>query len=150
MSFVLDMSDVQGGFDALPAGRYHVAVTDWDNAEVQNEGKLPAGTPGINWEFTVQEGEYEGRKLWTNHWIHPKTLGFLKAMLKNLSKDGEPLYSEEDLESDNFELDADEVVGAEAIAVVTVRAYQGEDRNNIKRFTQLTEGTDTPTSSMLP
>lgn len=78
---VIDMSDVSSAsFDTLPAGWYHLAVTGSEIRRTQNANRLPANTPGINWEFTVQSGPYEGRKTWNNTWIHPNTLGFLKTL----------------------------------------------------------------------
>lgn len=143
--FSVDFSDVQGGdFDAIPAGVYNVAVTDWSRTETKNEGKLPAGTPGINWEFTIQDGQYENRKLWINHWIHPNTLGFLKTFLEKTDR-----YTEEQL-SASFDLDPDNVVGAELQAVVTVRQYKGDDRNEIKKFRKAGENTSSASASMLP
>jgi hypothetical protein len=144
--FSIDFSDVTGGdFDALPAGAYNVAVTDWSKTETKKEGKIPEGTPGINWEFTVQDGDFENRKLWTNHWIHPKTLGFLKTFLV---KSG--AYTEEDVEG-QLDIDPDRVLGSELVAVVTVRKYKGDDRNDIKKFKKAGEGTDAPAGdSMMP
>ncbi|TXH55544.1 MAG: DUF669 domain-containing protein [Desulfurellales bacterium] len=143
--FSVDFSDVQGGdFDAIPAGVYNVAVTDWSRTETKNEGKLPAGTPGINWEFTIQDGQYENRKLWINHWIHPNTLGFLKTFLEKTGR-----YTDEQL-SGSFDLDPDSVVGAELQAVVTVRQYEGDDRNDIKKFRKAGETASASSSSMLP
>ena len=145
--FSIDFTDVKGGdFDAIPAGVYNIAVTDWSKTETKNAGKIPAGTPGINWEFTIQDGEFENRKLWTNHWIHPNTLGFLKTFLLKTGR-----YTEEELES-QFDLDPDRLVGAEMQAVVIVRQYKGDDRNEIKKFRAAGEDSSSTSSSgsMLP
>lgn len=135
-AFNLDFTDVQGGdFDALPAGNYLVAVTDWDNTETKNAGTgknpLPVGTPGINWEFTVQDGEFENRKVWTNHWLHPNALGFLKSFLA-----ASGIYSEEEL-GGQLDFDPDKVVGAQVVAKVSKREYpkdSGSYVNDIKGF----------------
>jgi len=83
--FTLDMSDVKASsFDALPTNWYLCVVTGAEDSNPTKGGpgaKLPAGTPGTNWEFTVDEGEYENRRVWTNHWHHPNTLGFMKTLL---------------------------------------------------------------------
>jgi len=145
--FSVDFTDVKGGdFDAIPAGVYNVAVTDWSKVETKNEGKIPAGTPGVNWEFTIQDGDYENRKLWTNHWIHPNTLGFLKGFLEKSGR-----YTEEEL-GGAFDLDPDKVVGAELQAVVIVKKYQGDDKNEIKKFRKAGESgvATSGSASMLP
>jgi hypothetical protein len=74
MKLNLSGAESFSGFDPIPGGTYHVKITDGELRETKNEGKLPAGTPGVNWEFTVQDGENADRKVWTNQWIHPKTI----------------------------------------------------------------------------
>jgi hypothetical protein len=127
----IDFTDVQGGqFDALPSGRYAVRVTDWSETETKNAGKLPAGTPGINWEFTVQEGEYEGRRLWTNHWLHPNTLGFLKSMLKATGK-----FTDDQLDGKLEWNGPDDVLDAELVVKVSKRnSEQYGEQNDIKGY----------------
>lgn len=64
----------------LPSGKYLVAVTDCDVQEVSkgdNEGK-----PMFNLELTVQEGDYEGRKLWTYVMLFDGALYSISQMLK--------------------------------------------------------------------
>ncbi len=83
--FTLDFSDVKAtSFDAIPRGWYLCEITGASDSNPTKGGpdaKLPAGTLGTNWEFTVAEGEFENRKLWTNHWHHRSTLGFMKTLL---------------------------------------------------------------------
>ncbi len=152
--FTVDFTDVETtSFEPVPAGPYLLAVTDWNRVETKNEGKLPVGTPGINWEFTIQEGPYANRKLWTNHWIHPKTLGFVKGLLGATGD-----YSEEDL-SGQFDIDPDAVVGSLVGARVKVRPAQGQyaASNDIGSFLpadSLPEGhsgqKETTSDAMLP
>lgn len=83
--FTLDFSDTEAmgsGFDPLPRGWYTVVVSDWSEAEVgDNARKLAPGTKGTTYELTVDEGEYENRKLWANFWHAPSSLGFWKGFL---------------------------------------------------------------------
>jgi hypothetical protein len=136
----VNMSGVQamGGFDLIPSGRYTACLTDWSKTETQNAGKLPAGTPGINAEFTIQEGEHENRKLWNNFWVAPTTIGFAKGFLKATDE-----FTDDELEADGFSLrDAfTQAVGKPFIIVVG----QGKDRNNemrnrINGYKSLAEG----------
>jgi hypothetical protein len=50
------------GRDALPNGKYHVAITDVDVRESGPAAKHP-GSEYWAIEFTVQEGDYKGRKM---------------------------------------------------------------------------------------
>ncbi len=131
---VVDFTDVQGGtFAAIPAGKYPAVLTDWSMTATKNPGKIPAGTPGINWEFTIDEDHPTAgnRKQWTNHWIHPNTLGFLKDLF---SECGIPEDEINELRTvADIQAMADRVVGTEVDIVVKVRPYNGEDRNDIKK-----------------
>lgn len=61
----IDLSNVEGGNaptnTALPESKYHVSITA---AEVK-QTRAKTGQY-IKVEFTVQEGEHKGRKVWTN------------------------------------------------------------------------------------
>jgi hypothetical protein len=130
MSMSLNFAGVgDGGFDAIPAGFYVVAVTGYDEVETSESAKkLGPGVPGINWEFTVQEGEYQGRKLWTNTYFHQSTLPMLKGLLK-----ASGLFTDEQLNGQiNFEPDM--LMRARLGVKVRVRNYNNEDRNDIQRF----------------
>lgn len=154
----LNLSGVEafGGFDPIPGGNYHVKITDGSEVETKNDGKLPAGTPGINWEFTVQDGEHAGRKVWTNQWIHPKTIGFLKGTLVATGR-----FTEEETEAEDFDLDIDKVIGADLYVRVAYRPATSEydasnDVKSIKKWEgQASSGGAAPAAaasggSMLP
>ena len=79
-----DQPSYGGGYDPVPRGWYNCRVSDWELSEVKKEGgKFPAGTPGTRWELTIESPEdFEGRKLWINHWHHATSVPFLKAFLQ--------------------------------------------------------------------
>jgi len=131
----INFTEVQSqSFEAIPAGMYWLKITDATETATKNEGKLPAGTEGINWEFTVQAGKFENRKLWTNHWLHPRTLGMLKDMMAKLTDDeGELVYKDGELDTE-LDFDNSELFGYNIVAKVAVRQYEGDDRNDIKGF----------------
>jgi hypothetical protein len=138
----LNLADVEvRDFEALPAGKYIVKITDYENKETRGgpEAKLPAGTPMINFEFTVvsnvqgETDKLENRKLWTNIIIHPKVLFNLKGLLQGIG------WSDEQLAGD-IDFEPDELVGAEMIVRVARREYppnSGEFTNDIKGFATL-------------
>ncbi len=53
--------DMQGSFDVFPAGDYLMQITGSDIKDTKKkDGKY------IKLEFTLLDGEYKGRKIWTN------------------------------------------------------------------------------------
>ena len=73
MTTPLNLSSADtSGFEPFKSGLQEVMVTKIDDVVIKNEsgeGTYPAGTPGFNFEFTVQGGEFEGRKVWNNYWL---------------------------------------------------------------------------------
>jgi hypothetical protein len=136
MGFKVDFSSTEvRDFEPLPSGKYHVAVTDGDLKESGPKAKNP-GSEYISWEFTVQDGEYENRKLWTNASLLPQALFTLKGLLAatGFDVDGE------------LDFDIDDVIGAECIVTVrrvgerTVGDTTYGPSNNITKFEPYKEG----------
>jgi hypothetical protein len=138
-------------FEALPAGQYLVRITNYEMRYTKGgeDAKLPKDTPMINWEFTVIRNQKSGdegsknRKLWMNSIIHEKTLFNLKALLRATGQ-----FSDEDLASE-LDFEPEEVVGAEVVAVVAQREYNGDMVNDVKRVKSAVEEQETA-SSLLP
>ena len=147
----IDLTDIEDfGFEAIPAGRYRATIADYQNKEVKSEGgKLPQGTPMINWEFNVlcnaRTGDetYQGRKLWMNTPIHQRTLFNLKAMLRASGK-----YTDEELVG-TIDFQPEDILGCEVVLVVTQREYQGDTVNDVKRVLPTSED-DQQGGSLLP
>jgi hypothetical protein len=142
----VDFSGVESkNFDAIPGGWYHVKVTDGEQTETKEAKKLPAGTPGVNWEFTVQDGEYADRKVWTNTWLHENSIWALKGLLEATGR-----YSAEQL-AESLEFEIDDVIGSDVMIRVAIRDYNGDDVNDVKRIKAYTgETSSTGSSSLLP
>lgn len=140
MGIKVNLSGADSEFEALPSGKYLVKVTDGEIRESGPNANHP-GSQYINWEFTIQSGDYEGRKVWTNTVVSHgacdcseedkfnKALSNLVSLLKSSG-----VASEDDLASDDFDLDIDDVVGSDLVVTVTQREYQDEMRNEVKRF----------------
>ncbi len=132
MTLKVDFTEVQD-FDPLPSGRYLAKVSDGEIKESGPTAKHP-GSQYINWEFTIQEGDFAGRHLWTNTVIghgscecgdfKPNSLGSLKQLLKALDYDT----------TKGVKFDIPDVVGKDVALVVVQREYQGEARNDVKRI----------------
>ena len=114
----VNFADV-GDFEKLESGKYHFAVTDID---------LKEGTekkPNSEWwniEITVQDGEKKGQKEWLfaglpsedpdSHYDPITIVQLLKATV------GQHDWSKEDLESGEFEVEMDDLMGLEFIGTV--------------------------------
>jgi Protein of unknown function (DUF669) len=146
----INLTDIDDrSFEALPAGRYRVKISDYELKETKNDGKLPKGTPMINWEFTVVsdikgDDKYANRKLWMNTVIHERTLFSLKALLR-----ASGAYTDEDLAGE-LDFEPDEVLEAEVIAVVAQREYNGDMTNDVKRIKSLSDSDREDSASLLP
>jgi len=124
----------EGGFSALPSDTYIVRVSGLDPTTAST------GTQMWNGDFVIIEGEYEERHLWTNLMVDAslspgammKTKGLISATKTKFPKG---LTLQEAIDKLN-EVRAD-MIGAECLAVVGQREYQGDVRNEIKRFMPL-------------
>ena len=68
-------------FEAIPTGKYNARITNIETRECGPNSK----NPGKNYwaiEFTVQDGDYENRKLWTNCMLFEGALYTLSQLLK--------------------------------------------------------------------
>lgn len=148
----LNLSGVKefGDFEPVPNGWYLVEVTDGVVREAGKEAKHP-GSNYISWEFTIREEDYDGRKVWDNHTLIEGKTGKLKGMLRAADF--------EDLDSDDFTFDLEDVIGQEFYAKIGQEkqkqgARAGEMRNTVRAFRPLSEPpTQTvgdATSSLLP
>lgn len=142
MGLTINLTDVEsGGYDPLPSGAYTVRVTDGELRESGPSAKNP-GSQYINWEFTVQDGEYENRRVWTNTSLLPQALFRLKELLGATGR-----FSDLDGVLD-FEID--DVLGAEMrITVIQKPGQDGAPRNEIKRF-RLMGSSEASASNLLP
>lgn len=68
-------------FEPLPSGKYGVRITDVELRECGPNSKN-AGKPYWNIEFTVQEGNHENRRLWSNCMLFEGALYTLAQLLK--------------------------------------------------------------------
>ncbi len=119
-----DMSQVaEDSFEVLPAGTYNVVV---DEAEAK---KSSSGNSMISLQLLVEDGEYEGRKLFTHVVFSPKTMGMAKRTMNRLGL--------ADLTNGPFKPNqeaADQFVGKRAKVVVKVKQYEGEPANEVKKI----------------
>ncbi len=127
-----DFSNVKEGFDPLPAGKYLVECTDAEQKTSGPDSKNP-GTPYIAFEFTTQDEEYQGRKVWMNASFSPKALGMTKSAMRALGAT--------DADFAGSEIDEEQFIGAKCYAIVAVGKNPKTElpNNNVKRLIPLSE-----------
>lgn len=136
-----DVED-QKDFSILPAGRYHVEVTDLTEREASDQSDNP-GARILRWEFTVKTGEYENRKMWDNQVCVKSAFWKIKALLNAAGIDTDQITydaNEKEFYHDDDILDMDDLVGKEMDVKVgvrparkdptTQREYQAQNRVN--------------------
>lgn len=125
----VDFSEVES-FEPIPKGEYDVVISGAEYRVAQEEGKFDY----INLELTVtEEGEYQNRKLWLILSFSPKSLFRMKDVFENLGiyEEGDELEIDYDDEAEPMVVTEPELVGIPAVAVVSLRPYQGKDQNQV-------------------
>lgn len=106
--------------EPLPTGKYLCAITD-ASLEECGEGSKNAGKNYYKFEFTVQEGKYEGRKCWTNAMLFENSLYTIVKMLKALGVD---------VSAGEFEVPEAEWFQAQQLVVSGVRLGEQKDKKD--------------------
>jgi len=120
----VDFSDVQE-FEPLGKGEYPVVVSKVEFREPQTEDKYPY----LNWELDVTDSENKGRKLWFITSLAPRALFRMKEVFENLGLPSDAVNIDYDEES--MLVTEPELVGLPAIAVVSVRMYEGRSQDSV-------------------
>jgi hypothetical protein len=127
-SINVDFSDVEGGFEVLPEGEYAVVVQ-----KVVLRDSQSSEYPYLNFTLEVTEpGDYEGRLLWFTSSFHPKALWRMKEVFENLGVFEENITFEVEEDGDERLVIKPELAGLPAKAVVKIRPYQGNDKNDVE------------------
>lgn len=95
-------------FDPIPSGEYYCRLTDVEDREVKegpNQGK-----EYWHLEFTVQDGDYQDRKVWTNCMLFEGALYTLAQLMKSTG-------NEKALQTGNVP-DGHTLIGKEVVVIV--------------------------------
>lgn len=138
MAVTVTFDDVEE-FSDVPAGEYHIVVSDYEIRKTSEDSKHPENEYW-NLELTIQDGEYENRKLWTNVMLPPYIPYDLYNILRACG------WSEAELKSDEMEIDVeDDILGKEFI--VRWGKQKNSDYMEVKRYKSLDDGAD---NNLLP
>lgn len=139
-SVQINFADVGNEFETMPEGKYPIVV---EKCEVR-ESKS-SDNNYLNWEMSITEGEYEGRRLWMITSLSPKALFRLKDVFDCLGvlEDEMELQWDEDvaISTDTGPLlISPDVSGAVAMAIVTIDYdYDPKGRNKVDALAEISD-----------
>lgn len=123
MPIHIDFTDTPS-LEAVPAGIYTVQVTACD----ERVGK-DSGNPYIYFEFTIEGGDSDARKLFFNATLIEKSRPYLMRTLRAFG------WTEEELRApEGLDLDPADFFGIRCRAVVRADVYEGEPRARVTRL----------------
>lgn len=119
-------------FEPLPNGMYEARLTGFE----ESDGAGPSGYPYFNLEWTVDDGEFQGRKVWNTLSLSPKALFMGKRVLLALGADEGDVSPGSDRDIEDM---LDELTGNPVRLVLKQRRWTDPDtdetkiQNDIKR-----------------
>jgi len=131
------------GFETLPEGTYNARIDEIEVRETKpKEGEeqiASDGTPAryFSVKYKIMGGDYDGRFVWGINSVR-----FPKTALDDTKKERQTreiflswlnLVTGTDFAGSGQSLNTDNLVGAGVRLVITVRTYEGEPQNNVKR-----------------
>jgi len=117
----VDFTGVEsGGGVVLPEGPIQLEVSD-----ISQEVGQDSGAAYLAFEFTVSEGQYEGKKVWDNMSLSPKALWKLRGFLE---------AAEFEVEGGIQDIDLDELIGLNVTAEISHEMYQGKKKNRVTNY----------------
>ena len=121
MGLRVDFTNVESGFEPIPEGEYEATVYSCEVKTGQTSGQ-----PYLNWQFKLQGGEFDGRRVFYTTSLQPQSLWNLKKLLIALGYNSEDLKGSLDLEPIMAE-----VPGIECVVVIGHEEYNGETRDRV-------------------
>lgn len=169
MAFTLDLTDADtSGFDAIPARKYLAEIIQVDMDETGENSKMGEGIPmlKVRWKITDPE-EFENKLQFSQFVLPPDDFVYNVKDGANKLKKVKGMfvrfllaigYTEEELQSDAFEVDEDDYIGKEACITVTRYQYPpkseenpegGDWRNNVSGVNPVETYEATSSSSLI-
>ena len=114
----VDTSEAQT-FEPLPKGAYSLIISKCIPVTSK------AGNPSLDWEFTVDEGEFIGRKLFKTTPTNGRGVGFTTDILKALNMEAK---------TKKFGFNTEDAIGESLVGIVDLNEYEGTIHNEITKF----------------
>lgn len=124
----IGIGNVKEGGSTVPAGTYHCFVTDCELKYGQTSNE-----PYIKFEFRIDGGDYDGRKIFTNASLSEKALPITKSTLRALGYD---------VDQEELDFDPDSANGRECIVATKLEKYEGEDQTRVKKVHSMDSGVE--------
>jgi len=120
-------------FEPLPIARYDAKVTGAQFVPQSQRSEEPM----IAWEYTVDGGEYDGRKAFHNTSLQPQSLWSTQRTLMALGLSKEEVdaleWDTEDPEKIQSDLDGYVDEARECVIAIGHRRFEGEKRQQVRR-----------------
>lgn len=111
----IDFSNISE-FKTVPAGKYPARVTEMVLTKANSGNKM------FNWTFTITDGEYKGRKIWTRTVLVEDSLWVLRNYLIALGIE---------VPKGAVDVDPQKIIGKYCIIETEVDIYQGKEKSVI-------------------
>lgn len=122
----------------MPEGGYEAEITGVEMRTGKENNGQP-GNPYLNWEFTITDGDYTGRKVWMVTGLTEKSLWKLKETFEALGIEGDALDIE--IDDDTNAMTEPEVIGIPVLVEVVQESYQGRTTSKASKIVQLLDQT---------
>lgn len=148
----IDFTDVeeQTEFKPVPPSKQNVMVTDWDQGETGENSKAP-GSAKLTLELTIQDGDYNGRRIWDTFTFGEKSLWKIKGLMTAVGEDLNRAWTVSEIVAQ-----APEWIGKELTVRLAVQPARRDERtgneyqarNQVKNYYPLAEGSGS--ASLMP
>jgi len=118
-------------FEPLPTGRHLAKCSAADYVEASSR----SGEPTVAWQYTVDGGEYDGRKAFLNTSLQPQSLWSTQRVLTALGMTKEEVDALEwDTENpEGIQSDLNELLEASCVIVIGHETFEGTKRQRVRR-----------------
>lgn len=111
-----------GTFSPIPEGRYILQIDSAEPAMSKNNSEM------IKVQYSVLDGKFKGRKVFSNFSLATKALVFVSGLLKAL---GSKIIDEEDAPTSAI---CKELLGKRVSAWIEIKAGDMGDQNTVSKF----------------
>lgn len=132
----------ESGLTPLPPGEYDMYV------EAATAKQSSSGKDMIALRFVVESGPHEGRKVFSNIVISPESTAALGFLFRKMGAFG--LSSEYFEKNPALEQVAEDLENRRCVADVTVREFQGQERNDVNTLKPPPDGVTHHASGSVP